>query len=118
MEKLQGKKIVNIYHDSAYGKETIPVLDAQAKKYGFQVTHIAVPHPGNEQQSQWLQVRQIRPDWVILRGWGVMNPTALKAAAKVGFPRTKIVGVWRSEEHTSELQSQSNLVCRLLLEKK
>src|SRR5256886_12598405 len=24
---------------------------------------------------------------------------------------------WRSEEHTSELQSQSNLVCRLLLEK-
>src|SRR5256886_2969006 len=31
-----------------------------------------------------------------------------------GFHRTKI----RSEEHTSELQSQSNLVCRLLLEKK
>src|SRR6266478_7372539 len=27
-------------------------------------------------------------------------------------------GVYRSEEHTSELQSQSNLVCRLLLEKK
>src|SRR2546427_9360601 len=27
-------------------------------------------------------------------------------------------GVERSEEHTSELQSQSNLVCRLLLEKK
>src|SRR2546430_10647170 len=27
-------------------------------------------------------------------------------------------GVSRSEEHTSELQSQSNLVCRLLLEKK
>src|SRR2546427_3565077 len=29
-----------------------------------------------------------------------------------------IVGENRSEEHTSELQSQSNLVCRLLLEKK
>src|SRR2546427_2358430 len=27
-------------------------------------------------------------------------------------------GLGRSEEHTSELQSQSNLVCRLLLEKK
>ena len=96
MEKLKGKKIVNIYHDSAYGKETIAVLDVQAKKYGFEVTHIAVPHPGNEQQAQWLQVRQIRPDWVILRGWGVMNPTALKAAAKTGFPRDKIVGVWWS----------------------
>src|SRR5688572_13193976 len=29
-----------------------------------------------------------------------------------------VIGVMRSEEHTSELQSQSNLVCRLLLEKK
>ncbi|HWS12066.1 MAG TPA: ABC transporter substrate-binding protein [Rhodocyclaceae bacterium] len=102
MDKLKGKKIVNLYHDSAYGKETIPVLDAQAKKYGFEVTHIPVAHPGNEQQSQWLQIRQIKPDWVILRGWGVMNPTALKAAAKVGYPRDKMVGVWWSgaEEDT------------------
>ncbi len=96
MDKLKGKKIVNIYHDSAYGKETIPVLDAQAKKYGFEVSHIPVAHPGNEQQAQWLQIRQIKPDWVILRGWGVMNPTALKAAAKIGFPRNHIVGVWWS----------------------
>ena len=96
MDKLKGKKIVNIYHDSAYGKETIPVLDAQAKKYGFEVSHIPVAHPGNEQQAQWLQIRQIRPDWVILRGWGVMNPTALKTAARVGFPRNKILGVWWS----------------------
>jgi branched-chain amino acid transport system substrate-binding protein len=96
MDNLKGKKIVNLYHDSAYGKETIPILDLQAKKYGFEVTHMAVAHPGNEQQAQWLQIRQIRPDWVILRGWGVMNPTALKAAAKVGFPRDKIVGVWWS----------------------
>jgi branched-chain amino acid transport system substrate-binding protein len=102
MDKLKGLKIVNIYHDSAYGKETIPILDAQAKKYGFTVTHIAVAHPGNEQGSQWLQVRQIKPDWVILRGWGVMNPTALKAAAKIGYPRDRIIGVWWSgaEEDT------------------
>ncbi len=96
MDKLKGKKIVNLYHDSAYGKETIPVLDVQAKKYGFEVTHIPVPHPGNEQQAQWLQIRQIRPDWVILRGWGVMNPTALKAAQRAGFPRNRMVGVWWS----------------------
>jgi branched-chain amino acid transport system substrate-binding protein len=96
MDKLRGKKIVNLYHDSAYGKETIPILDVQAQKYGFEVTHIPVAHPGNEQQAQWLRISQIKPDWVILRGWGVMNPTALKAAAKVGFPRTKMVGVWWS----------------------
>src|SRR2546427_2398962 len=36
----------------------------------------------------------------------------------VGDERQIAVGGHRSEEHTSELQSQSNLVCRLLLEKK
>src|SRR2546430_11721630 len=35
-----------------------------------------------------------------------------------GVGRRDSRGEWRSEEHTSELQSQSNLVCRLLLEKK
>jgi branched-chain amino acid transport system substrate-binding protein len=61
-----------------------------------------VAHPGNEQQSQWLKIRQEKPDWVILWGWGVMNPTALKAAAKTGFSREKMVGVWWSgaEEDT------------------
>src|SRR2546427_4606931 len=34
------------------------------------------------------------------------------------YSRAKATGGTRSEEHTSELQSQSNLVCRLLLEKK
>src|SRR2546430_6038566 len=33
-------------------------------------------------------------------------------------PGTQHQALFRSEEHTSELQSQSNLVCRLLLEKK
>jgi branched-chain amino acid transport system substrate-binding protein len=33
---------------------------------------------------------------VILRGWGVMNPVALKTAAKTGFPRDHIIGVWWS----------------------
>src|SRR5690606_39631629 len=34
------------------------------------------------------------------------------------LPRTSSIGDIRSEEHTSELQSRENLVCRLLLEKK
>src|SRR2546430_5087007 len=40
----------------------------------------------------------------------------LRAAGQVA--RTEELRAERSEEHTSELQSQSNLVCRLLLEKK
>src|SRR2546430_12190621 len=44
------------------------------------------------------------------------RPIVLRCAASVKPPRYGRVR--RSEEHTSELQSQSNLVCRLLLEKK
>src|SRR5689334_24376175 len=40
------------------------------------------------------------------------------AAAKRMTPRRDVAGERRSEEHTSELQSQFHLVCRLLLEKK
>src|SRR5438477_8911353 len=48
-----------------------------------------------------------------------------KASSKVGWGSDFSTAVWRagqsrarSEEHTSELQSHVNLVCRLLLEKK
>src|SRR2546427_7154398 len=44
----------------------------------------------------------------------VMIPPSAAAHYKNVIPRSAS----RSEEHTSELQSQSNLVCRLLLEKK
>jgi branched-chain amino acid transport system substrate-binding protein len=91
MDKLKGKKIVPALPRLGLRQGTHPVLRRwQAKKYGFDVIKIAVAHPGNEQQSQWLQIRQAKPDWVILWGWGVMNPTALKAAAKIGFPRDKM----------------------------
>src|SRR2546430_6545784 len=47
------------------------------------------------------------------------NRQLIKKLAKAGVhPTAEKREVKRSEEHTSELQSQSNLVCRLLLEKK
>src|SRR2546430_2843816 len=42
----------------------------------------------------------------------------VRAGVRQGALRRRSRGLRRSEEHTSELQSQSNLVCRLLLEKK
>ncbi|MCX7277815.1 MAG: ABC transporter substrate-binding protein [Burkholderiales bacterium] len=98
-DKLKGKKIVVLYHGSPYGKETIPIYELLAKKYGFTVQQIEVPHPGNEQQSQWLTIRRAKPDYVVLRGWGVMNPVALKTAQKTGFPADHIIGnVWSNSE--------------------
>src|SRR2546430_11434948 len=46
------------------------------------------------------------------------HETDRRAAERRGEVRPRRRGRTRSEEHTSELQSQSNLVCRLLLEKK
>lgn len=102
MAKLKGKKIGLLYHDSAYGKESHAIMDKLAEKHGFELSKIAVANPGNEQQAQWLQIRQLKPDYVVLWGWGVMNATALRTAAKTGYAREKIVGVWwsGSEEDT------------------
>ncbi|WP_417519501.1 ABC transporter substrate-binding protein [Minwuia sp.] len=111
IEKLKGMKIANLYHDSAYGKETIPVLAVQAERYGFEVRNFPVAHPGLDQKAIWLQIaRQFRPDYVILRGWGVMNPTALNEAARVGFPADRIIGVWwsGSEEDTRPAGDAAN----------
>ena len=93
-DKLKGKKIALVYHDSPFGKEPIPLLDERQKMHGFDLVKIPVTAPGVEQKSAWLQVRQQRPDYVLLWGWGVMNSTALKEAQATGYPREKMYGVW------------------------
>src|SRR2546427_8414532 len=47
----------------------------------------------------------------------LVSPEALRVRYEVEAARSAHDVATRSEEHTSELQSQSNLVCRLLLEK-
>ncbi len=94
MDKLKGKKIALVYHDSPFGKEPIPLLQERAAQLGFQLSLLPVTAPGVEQKATWLQVRQQRPDHVMLWGWGVMNSTALKEAQATGYPREKMWGVW------------------------
>jgi branched-chain amino acid transport system substrate-binding protein len=93
---LKGKKIVLVYHDSPYGREPIRLLEQRAKDYGYTFEALPVTHPGVEQKATWLQIRQGRPNWVLLWGWGVMNSTSIKEAVAVGYPRDKMVGVWWS----------------------
>jgi len=95
-DKLKGKKIALLYHDSPYGKEPIAALEAMSKKYGYEFLPIPVPAPGSEQKSQWLQIRQQRPDYVLLWGWGVMNSAAVTEAGNVNYPRDKMLVVWWS----------------------
>src|SRR5256885_8185436 len=58
----------------------------------------------------------------VLTGFAIYKPTQLSwlTALFGGFQAARYWHFWivRSEEHTSELQSPCNLVCRLLLEKK
>jgi branched-chain amino acid transport system substrate-binding protein len=72
-------------------------LQNLAEIEGYELTLFAVAHPGLEQKATWLQIgRQLKPDWVFMWGWGVMNSTAIKEAAAVGYPMEKFIGVWWS----------------------
>ncbi|GIL02307.1 MAG: ABC transporter permease [Alphaproteobacteria bacterium] len=93
---LSGKSIALIYHNSAYGKEPIRTLEELGKKHGYKFTAIPVDHPGQEQKSQWLQIRRDRPDYVLMWGWGVMNSVAVQEAANIRFPMDHFIGIWWS----------------------
>jgi branched-chain amino acid transport system substrate-binding protein len=93
---LQGKKIALVYHNSAYGKEPIRTLEELSKKHGFELSLLPVDHPGQEQKSQWLQIRRERPDFVTMWGWGVMNSVAIKEASNIRYPMEQFIGVWWS----------------------
>jgi branched-chain amino acid transport system substrate-binding protein len=92
MDKLKGLKIVHVHADTDFGRETIPILDTQAAQYGFVVQHLPIQQPGLDQKATWLRVQVAQPDWVILRSGAIALSTALKEAARIGFPRDKMVG--------------------------
>ena len=94
---VKGKKIGFIYLDVGYGREPIPLLEKLAENMGFELLKIPVGvKEMQNQSSHWLQVRKERPDWMVMWGWGAMNPTAIKEAAKIRFPMDRFVGVWWS----------------------
>ena len=95
LERLKGKKIGLVYLDAPYGKEPIPLLEALAKDYGFELKLYPVPAAEMQNQSsQWLNIRRDRPDWIYLQGFGAMNPTAVKEAAKINYPMDHLIGNW------------------------
>ena len=93
---ISGKKIALVYHNSAYGKEPIRTLEELAKKHGYELTLLPVDHPGQEQKSQWLQIRRDKPDYVLMWGWGVMNQVAIQEAVNIRYPMENFIGIWWS----------------------
>jgi len=97
LDKLKGKTVGLVHLDAPYGKEPIPVLQSLAKDYGFELK--LYPVAASEMQNQsslWLSIRRDNPDWIYLQGFGSMNPTALKEAAKIGYPMSHLIGNWWS----------------------
>ena len=97
---LSGKTIGLLYINIAYGKEPIRTLEALSEKHGFELVLMPVEPPGQDQKSQWLDIRRSSPDYMLMWGWGVMNPTAIQEAANIRFPMENFIGVWWSgSEH-------------------
>lgn len=93
---INGKSITLLYHNSAYGKEPIRTLEELSAKHGFEFKAIPIDHPGQEQKSQWLEIRRSQPDYLLIWGWGIMNPVAIQEAANIRFPMENFIGVWWS----------------------
>jgi branched-chain amino acid transport system substrate-binding protein len=99
LDKLKGKKIGYIYLDAGFGKEPIPLLEQLSKDLGFELKMypVAATEMAN-QSSQWLGVRRDRPNYMIMYGWGVLNPTAIKEAVKINFPMKNFISIWWPSE--------------------
>src|SRR5438445_5984935 len=145
MSAEENKTIVRQFYDEVVNKGNINMIDKiAATNY---VDHTAPPGipPGKEGEKLWFKmIRAAFPDGrttiddIIAEGDKVVVRATMKGTHKgefMGIPATgkqvTISGIdvtrfvngkstehWRSEEHTSELQSRQYLVCRLLLEKK
>src|SRR2546430_12892313 len=85
------------------------LVDRRAAARGVVFTEDAVKIAG--QQGRYAVGHGLPPLGSLLRGRGAPGRDVCQMLERA-------VDAHRSEEHTSELQSQSNLVCRLLLEKK
>src|SRR5256886_9772238 len=107
-----------VRHDA---RRRVPARDAGAdtKNFSERGASMQTPHVnqtawnGNNRTFAWDHLKLahslLDPEALeIFRSTCVEEMTAIELSRRCG----------RSEEHTSELQSQSNIVCRLLLEKK
>ena len=99
MDKLKGKKIGYVYLDAGFGKEPLPFLDQMAKDFGFEPKLYPVAGAEMQNQSaQWLNVRRDKPDYMIMYGWGALQPTAIKEAIKINYPMDKFISIWWPSE--------------------
>ena len=73
--------------------------NSSRRTYGFDVKLYPVAAAEMQNQSaQWLSVRRDRPDYMVMYGWGALQPTAVKEAVKIGYPMEKFISIWWPSE--------------------
>lgn len=97
---IEGKKIGFIYLNVDYGREPLPLLENLSASMSFELARYPIGVKQMQNQSaQWVNVRKDRPDWMIMWGWGAMNPTAIKEAVKIRYPLDRFIGNGWSGSH-------------------
>ncbi|MGB0496993.1 MAG: ABC transporter substrate-binding protein [Rubricella sp.] len=91
---LEGRKIGFLYHDSPFGQEPIPVLQAMATRMGFELVLYPVEPPGEDQRETWGRIARDAPDRLIVWTVGRMTATAVGTAAAIDYPRENMMGIW------------------------
>src|SRR2546430_12546385 len=92
--------------------EATPIPDLRASEIASAMARVPITNPKPFWPSRAAAAGATRFGKSL--GLGLMRPRRRRSR----YPGRRVRPKRRSEEHTSELQSQSNLVCRLLLEKK
>src|SRR5690606_40890330 len=103
---------VPLYDNLGTHHYSITVSDPQAQRYFDQGLRLYYAFNHQEAIRAFTEAVRLDPACAMCH-WGV----ALALGPNINAPMDP-TAVERSEEHTSELQSRENLVCRLLLEKK
>ena len=100
IEALKGKTLGYLYFDGGFGREPIPLFQSLAKDIGFDLKLYSVaPTDMQNQSSKWLDIRRDKPDFLVMYGWGAMNPTAIKEAVKAKFPMDKFISIWWTNDN-------------------
>ncbi len=100
----KGAKVAHLYLDSPAGREGIPLVEAVAKKEGYNLRLFAVPLPGVEMSAQVIDIaRRFKADWVVAHLFGQAPSVSIKELKKAGFPLNHVVSfVWGSAEANIE----------------
>ncbi|HEU4371142.1 MAG TPA: ABC transporter substrate-binding protein [Methylomirabilota bacterium] len=106
----KGAKVAYLYYDNPAGREGIPIVEAVAKKEGYQIRLFAVPPPGVEMGPQVIDItRRFKADWVVGHLFGQSPSVSIKELRRAGFPLNRVVSfVWGAGEANVEAAGWEN----------